>query len=81
MAVSDQVAYLTLSDRVIVVDVSVPSHPVTIGEFSFSSNISSPGVAVVEGIAYLQANQLHVVDFCNPAEATEIGASLVGERV
>ena len=57
----------------IAVDVSVPSHPVTIGEFSFSSNISSPGVAVVDGIAYLQANQLDVVDVRNPAEATEIG--------
>jgi hypothetical protein len=73
LAVSDQVAYLTLSDRFIAVDVSVPSQPVTIGEFSFSSNISSPGVAVSEGIAYLQANQLHVVDVRNPAEAVEIG--------
>jgi hypothetical protein len=73
MAVSEQMAYLTLSDRMILVDVSVPSLPVTAGEFSFSSNISSPGVAVVEGIAYLQANQLHVVDVRNPAEATDIG--------
>jgi hypothetical protein len=73
LAVSDQVAYLTLSDRFIAVDVSVPSQPVTIGEFSFSSNISSPGAAVSEGIAYLQANQLHVVDVRNPTEAIEIG--------
>ena len=73
LAVSDQVAYLTLSDRLIAVDVSVPSQPVTIGEFSFSSNISSPGVAVSGGIAYLQANQLLVVDVRNPAEAIEIG--------
>ena len=73
MAVYDLVVYLTLSDRFIAVDVSVPSQPVTIGEFSFSSNISSPGVAVADGIAYLQANQLHVVDVRNPAEATEIG--------
>jgi hypothetical protein len=73
MAVSDQVAYLTLSDRFIGIDVSLPSLPVTIGEFSFFSNISSPGVAVVDGIAYLQANQLDVVDVRNPAEATEIG--------
>lgn len=78
MAVSDQVVYLTLSDRFIAVNVSVPSHPVTIGEFSFSSNISSPGVAVVDGIAYLQANQLHVVDVRNPAEPIEIGGSNTG---
>jgi hypothetical protein len=73
MAVSDQIAYLTLNDRFIAVDVSVPSQPVTIGEFSFSSNISSPGVVVADGIAYLQANQLDVVDVRNPAEATGIG--------
>jgi hypothetical protein len=75
MAVSEKMAYLTLSDRMILVDVSVPSLPVTAGEFSFSSNISSPGVAVVEGIAYLQANQLSVVDIHNPAEPVEIGGS------
>jgi hypothetical protein len=73
LAVSDQVVYLTLSDRLIAVDVGVLSQPVTIGEFSFSSNISSPGVAVSGGIAYLQANQLIVVDVRNPAEAIEIG--------
>ena len=73
MAVLDQIVYLTLSDRFIAVDVKVPSQPVTIGEFSFSSNISSPGVAVVDGIAYLQANRLHVVDVRNPAEPIEIG--------
>jgi hypothetical protein len=73
MAVLDQIVYLTLSDRFIAVNVSVPSQPVMIGEFSFSSNISSPGVAVVDGIAYLQANRLHVVDVRNPAEPIEIG--------
>ncbi|MFZ2098049.1 MAG: TIR domain-containing protein [Anaerolineales bacterium] len=73
MAVSDQIVYLTLSDRFIAVDVSEPSQPVTVGEFSFSSNISSPGVVVVDGIAYLQANRLHVVDVRNPAEPIEIG--------
>ena len=72
-AVSDEVAYLTLSDRFIAVDVSAPSQPVMIGEFSFSSNISSPGVAISGGIAYLQANELHVVDVRNPAETIEIG--------
>jgi hypothetical protein len=78
MAVSDQIVYLTLSDRFIAVNVSVPSQPVTIGEFSFFSNISSPGVAVIDGIAYLQANQLSVVDVRNPAEPIEIGGSDTG---
>ena len=73
MAAMDQIVYLTLSDRFIAVDVSVPSQPSTIGEFSFSSNISSPGVAVVDNIVYLQANQLSVVDVHNPAEPIEIG--------
>jgi hypothetical protein len=78
MAVSDQVVYLTLSDRFIAVNVSVPSQPVTMGEFSFSSNISSPGIAVIDGIAYLQANQLSVVDVRNPAQPIEIGGSDTG---
>jgi hypothetical protein len=73
MAVNDQTVYLTTSDTLIAVDVSEPSQPVMIGEFSFSSNISSPAVTVVDGIAYLQANELHVVDFRNPAEPNEIG--------
>ncbi len=73
LAVSGHMAYLTVSNRMIIVDVSTPAEPVTIGEFRFSSNISSPGVAVVDGIAYLQANRLHVVDVRNPAEPVEIG--------
>jgi hypothetical protein len=73
MAVYDQTVYLTTSDRLIAVDVSAPSYPVATGEFSFSSNISSPGVEVVDNIAYLQANQLHVVDVHNPAGPVEIG--------
>jgi hypothetical protein len=78
LAVSDQIVYLTFSDRFIAVDVSVPSQPVTIGEFSFFSNISSPGIAVIDGIAYLQANQLQVVDVRNPTESIEIGGSDTG---
>ena len=73
MAVFDQVVYLTASDKLMAIDVSQPAEPVLLGEFSFFSNISSPGVYVVDGIAYLQANELHVVDFRSPAEPVEIG--------
>jgi hypothetical protein len=65
--------YLTVSDTLMIVDASDPSQPATLGEFSFFSNISSPGVTVVDGIAYLQANELIVVDVRNPAEPAEIG--------
>jgi hypothetical protein len=72
-AVSEGVAYLTVSDRIIAVDVSNPAQPTEIGVFSFHSNISSPGVFVHEGIVYMQANRFHVVDFRDPAEPEEIG--------
>lgn len=72
-AVSEGVVYLTVSDRIIAVDVSNPAEPVEIGVFSFHSNISSPGVFVQDGIAYMQANRFHVVDFRDPAEPEEIG--------
>ncbi|NJD60374.1 MAG: hypothetical protein C3F13_17980 [Anaerolineales bacterium] len=73
MAVSDQMVYLTANDRLIIVDVSVPSQPATSGEYSIFSNISSPGVAVADSIAYLQANQLDVIDVHDPSASTEIG--------
>ena len=71
--VDDQIAYLALNDSLIAVDVSDPSQPAALGAFTFSSNIASPGVAVSDGIAYLQANRLHVVDFRDPADPVEIG--------
>jgi len=72
-AVDGQTAYIALNDSLIAVDVSDPSQPAALGEFTFSSNIASPGVAVSDGIAYLQANRLHVVDFRDPADPVEIG--------
>jgi len=77
-AVSDQVVYLTVSDRIIAIDVSIPAEPTEVGEFSFSSNISSPGVFVHEGIAYMQANRFHVVDFRDPTDPVEIGGFDLG---
>jgi hypothetical protein len=73
-AVADSVAYLTTSSSLTAVDVSDPAAAEILGEFSFQSNISSPGVTVVDGIAYLQGNHLHVVDFSDPANPLEIGA-------
>jgi hypothetical protein len=73
LAVSGSTVFLTLTDRLIIVDVSTPSEPVMLGEFSFNSNISSPGITVFDGIAYVQANQLHMVDISNPANPVEIG--------
>jgi hypothetical protein len=73
LAVSDQTVYLSASNQLILVDVSTPAKPVMIGEFSFSSNVFSPGLAVVDGIAYMQANRLHILDVRNPSEPLEIG--------
>jgi hypothetical protein len=73
MAVNEKKVFLTTNNRLIVVNVSMPSQPILAGEFSFSSNITSPGIVVMDGIAYLQANQLHVIDVSNPAEPYEIG--------
>ena len=72
LAVEDQTAYLTRSDKVIAVDVSNPAQMETIGKFSFFSNVAYPGVAVKDGIVYLLANKLHIVDFRNPVEPIEI---------
>lgn len=72
LAVEDQTAYLTRSDKLIAVDVSNPAQMETIGEFSFFSNVAYPGVAVKDGIVYLLANKLHIVDFRNPTEPVEI---------
>jgi len=74
LAVEDQTVYLTRNDSLIAVDVSNPSQPEIIGEFSFFSNVAYPGVAVMDGIVYLIANQLHIVDFHNPAEPVEIAS-------
>ncbi|MDO9088094.1 MAG: TIR domain-containing protein [Anaerolineaceae bacterium] len=74
LAVEDQTVYLTRSDTLIAVDVSDPSQPETIGEFSFYSNVAYPGVAVKDGIVYMIANRLHIVDFHNPAEPAEIAS-------
>ena len=73
LAVAGNTAYLTVSGRLIMIDVSTPAEPVPIGEFSYTSNVSSPGIAVVGDTAYVQANQLHVVDVENPDEPVEIG--------
>ena len=73
-AVADGVAYLTTGSSLTAVDVSDPASAETLGEFTFQSNISSPGVTVVDGIAFMQANHLHVVDFSDPANPLEIGA-------
>ncbi len=78
LAVDGETVYLTTSDRLILIDVSTPSEPVTVGEFGFSSNISSPGISVEDGIVYLQANRFHVVDARNPGEPVEIGGSDLG---
>ena len=78
LAVEGHMVYLPISDRLFVVDTSTASDPVTLAEFEYRSNISSPGVAVVNGVAYLQANRLHVVDVSNPARPIEIGGFETG---
>lgn len=74
LAVENQIVYLTRSDALIAVDVSDPSQPKTIGEFTFFSNVAYPGVAVKDGIVYMIANRLHIVNFRNPAEPFEIAS-------
>jgi len=71
-AVEDQVVYLTQSDKLMAVDVHDHSKMEIVGEFSFSSNVAYPGVAVRDGIVYMIANYLHIVDFRNPADPIEV---------
>jgi hypothetical protein len=71
-AVEGQVVYLTQSDKLIAVDVHDPLSMEIVGEFPFSSNVAYPGVAVKDGIVYMIANALHIVDFRNPADPVEI---------
>ncbi len=73
LAVNNQVVFLTISDRLIMVDASNPSKPQTLGIFEYQSNISSPGVDVIEDLAFIQGNRLHVVDISDPKEPVEIG--------
>jgi hypothetical protein len=73
LAVSEDVVYLTTSNQLIAIDTSNPSIPVELGAFSFFSNVASPGVFFQDGIAYMQANNFHVVDFRDLAEPEEIG--------
>lgn len=78
LAVEDQTVYLTRSDSLIAVDVSDPNQMEIAGEFSFYSNVAYPGIAVKDGIVYLIANQLHIVDFRNPADPVEIAVADTG---
>lgn len=78
LAVEGHMVYLPISDRMFIVDTSTPSDPVTAAEFEYRSNIVSPGVTVVDGIAYVQANRLKVVDVSNPARPVEIGGFETG---
>jgi len=55
------------------VDVSTPSSPVKVGEFKFGSNIVNPGVTVVGSIAYIRANDFHIVDVRKASEPVQIG--------
>ena len=73
LVVVGETIYLALGDRLLTVDVENHSEPLTTGEISYFSNVSNPGVAVADGIAYVQANRLHVVDVRDPAEPVEIG--------
>jgi hypothetical protein len=77
-AVEDQTVFLTASDRMASVDVSMPSEPEMLGEFLFDSNIVSPGIAITDGVAYLMANRLHVVDVEDPSQPVEIGGLETG---
>ena len=73
LAIEDQTLYLTFNDTLVAIDISNPSQPVLLGEFSFSSNVAYPGVLVRDGIVYLLANILHIVDFRDPEAPVEIG--------
>jgi hypothetical protein len=71
-AVEGETLYLVTSDRLVMMDISDLDQPETLGEIGFNSNISSPGMAVSEGIVYIQANQLSIVDARDPANPVKI---------
>lgn len=72
-AVEGERVYLVTSDRLVIVDISDLENPVTLGEFSFNSNISSPGMCVVDEVVYIQANELTIVDASDPANPVAVG--------
>ena len=71
-AVEGDTFYLVTSDRLVVMDISDLGQPRNLGELSFNSNISSPGLCVADGVAYIQANTLTVVDLSDPANPVEL---------
>jgi hypothetical protein len=77
-AVEGHTVYLTASDRLVLLDMTAEPASILLGEFKFTSNISSPGVAVADGMAYIMANRLHVVDAKNPSQPVEVGGFETG---
>jgi hypothetical protein len=66
---SDNVLLLTTSSSLILLDVSTPGNPVKIGEYDLgSTNLSAPGLAVSDHIAYVAAGtkNLKILDISNP---------------
>lgn len=72
-AVQGEYLYLVTSSRLVVLDISDLDQPATLGALSFNSNISSPGLWVAEGFAYIQANELTVVDLSDPSNLRAVG--------
>jgi hypothetical protein len=71
-AVEGDTLYLVTNGQLLVMDIRDLDQPQVLGELSFNSNISSPGLWVADGVAYIQANELTVVDVSDSANPVKI---------
>lgn len=78
LAVDGDILYTTTSSELILWDLTEEHRPTRLGEFTFESNVAFPGVVARDGIAYVIANRLHVVDCTDPLHPKEISGLEAG---
>ena len=84
VVVADNVAYVTerggsqggrvLRDKLVLLDVGIPSNPIKLGEYEHDTHRSLDKIAVVGNIAYLTASdELILLDVSTPSSPIKIG--------
>ena len=74
VAVEGNYAYIGVGPRLVILDVSTPSHPVVVGQTGVLPGVVE-GVAVAGGCAYVAdgSGGLRVVNVANPGAPVEVG--------
>ncbi|MBC7247305.1 MAG: TIR domain-containing protein [Actinobacteria bacterium] len=78
LAVDGTTVYMPTSGRLVLWDLTKDPRSILLGEFVFNSNVVNPGVAARDGIGYIIANRLHVVDATDPSQPKEISGLETG---